>query len=177
MTRLSIGYVGCGMSGRSTSLAAVMRACGVAVEPIVDGWREQHFVLHAGQEIAARVSTKRAHLSYPSEGDPPEAVWEEVDWLCGVDGIVFVVDSHSVLAAANKKQLARLRNDLAARGGSLDAKPIVLQANKRDLPNVEPLERIAEEYGGQVVPSIATRSIGTLEALQTLVELIEQRRA
>lgn len=164
------------MSGRSTSLAAVMRACGAPVARIVDGWAEQHFVLHTGHQITARVSTKRAHLYYPSEGEPPEAVWEEIDWLCGADGIVFVVDSHSVRAEANSAQLAKLRNDLATRGGSLDAKPIVFQANKRDLPNVDPLERIIEEYGGQVVPSIATRSIGTLEALQTLVELIERQR-
>jgi uncharacterized protein len=164
------------MSGRSTSLAAVMRACGVPVARIVDGWAEQHFVLHTGQKIAARVSTKRAHLYYPSEGEPPEAVREEIDWLCSADGIVFVVDSHSVLAEANTAQLAKLRNDLAARGGSLDAKPIVFQANKRDLPNVDPLERIIEEYGHQVVPTIATRSIGTLEALQNLVGLIEHQR-
>jgi hypothetical protein len=178
MTKLLIGYVGFGMSGRSTSVAAVMGACNSPVKtPIADGWTEREIRLSNELTINVRVSVKRGRLYY-APGEAPESVREEIDWLCRADGIIFVIDSQAALAEMNAAQLERLRSDLAARGQDLNDKPIVFQVNKRDLPGALGLDEIAVKYKtnrSRFVSSIATRSIGTVEAVHALIELIGDR--
>jgi hypothetical protein len=60
--------------------------------------------------------------------------------LRGVDGIVFVADSQLDRLDENLKALHGLRRNLARNGQSLDALPMVLQLNKRDLPAVAPVK-------------------------------------
>lgn len=59
--------------------------------------------------------------------------------LRGVDGIVFVADSQLDRLDENLKALHGLRRNLARNGQSLDALPVVLQFNKRDLPSAAPV--------------------------------------
>src|SRR5687768_14453059 len=60
--------------------------------------------------------------------------------LKGVDGIVFVADSQAAMLDANVDSLKNLRENLAEIGLDLDDIPVVLQLNKRDLPNVAEVE-------------------------------------
>lgn len=148
------------MSGRSTSVAAVMRSTGIEVSRITDGWNEQVIPIHGDHTLVARISVKRGRLFYASSGEAPATVQQEIDWLCQADGIAFVVDSQRPCAELNTIQLARLRNDLWVRGVDLDDVPVVFQANKRDLPNPIPMSQIQAEYKTRlscVVESIATR--------------------
>ncbi len=56
--------------------------------------------------------------------------------LRGVDGIVFVADSQPDKMDENIESLMNLEDNLAEYGYAVADVPIVIQYNKRDLPNV-----------------------------------------
>jgi signal recognition particle receptor subunit beta len=60
--------------------------------------------------------------------------------LRGVDGIVFVADSQYEKMGENVEAFKQLQENLAALQLSLDQIPYVLQYNKRDLPEIAPVE-------------------------------------
>ncbi len=60
--------------------------------------------------------------------------------LRGVDGLVFVADSQYDKMEENVKSFANLEENLKTLNLSLNDIPYVLQYNKRDLPNVAPVE-------------------------------------
>jgi signal recognition particle receptor subunit beta len=62
--------------------------------------------------------------------------------LKGVDGIVFVADSQTPMAYANVESLNNLEENLAELGVSLETLPLVLQYNKRDLPDIRSIEEL-----------------------------------
>ena len=64
--------------------------------------------------------------------------------LKGVDGVVFVADSQIERLEANIESLDNLRSNLQEQGYDLDKLPYVIQYNKRDLPNVAPLDELRQ---------------------------------
>ena len=62
--------------------------------------------------------------------------------LRGVDGIVFVADSAPNRLRANAESMRNLRENLAEHGIDVRDVPIVLQVNKRDLPDALPTNMI-----------------------------------
>lgn len=96
--------------------------------------------------------------------------------LQGVDGIVFVADSQHDRMEANITSLRDLRDNLKTqkrRGVSL-----VLQCNKRDLPDVASVEEIAETLGLTRVPiteAVASRGIGVFETLRKVSRMVIAR--
>src|SRR5580658_7100134 len=60
--------------------------------------------------------------------------------LKGVDGIVFVADSQKDRIDANLESVENLRTNLAEQSCSLDKLPYVVQFNKRDVPNILPVD-------------------------------------
>jgi mutual gliding-motility protein MglA len=62
--------------------------------------------------------------------------------LKGADGVVFVVDSQEARLEANIESLENLEQNLAAYGNSLAKIPHIVQYNKRDMPNILPVEEV-----------------------------------
>ena len=62
--------------------------------------------------------------------------------LRGVDGIVFIADSAPHRLRANAESLRNLRENLTGYGLELSELPLVLQFNKRDLPNALPTDML-----------------------------------
>src|SRR5512145_256909 len=62
--------------------------------------------------------------------------------LKGVDGVVFVADSQEERFEANIESLDNLKANLREQGYDFDKIPLVLQYNKRDLPNVTSMEEL-----------------------------------
>jgi len=99
--------------------------------------------------------------------------------LKGVDGVVFVADSQIERMEANIESLEDLRINLAEQGYELDKLPFTIQHNKRDLPNVAPLDEMNKLLNPKSVPSfeaVATIGTGVFETLkdvgkQVLTEL------
>jgi len=95
--------------------------------------------------------------------------------LKGVDGIVFVADSQQAMQDANVESLANLRENLRELGLKLDELPLVVQLNKRDLPNVTPIElmldRLDPDRKYDHTESVAATGIGVFETLKLISKL------
>lgn len=95
--------------------------------------------------------------------------------LRAVDGIVFVCDSQWDKMRENVESYRNMHENLASYGYSLEATPYVIQYNKRDLPNVAPIEYLEYVMNGRGVPSfeaVATQGIGVFESLNTVCRYV-----
>lgn len=95
--------------------------------------------------------------------------------LKGVDGLVFVADSQPAMLEANGESFKNLRDNLAEIGLNLDEIPLVIQLNKRDLPNVLPPETILgtldPEGKYEYTEAIAATGTGVFETLKLISKL------
>jgi signal recognition particle receptor subunit beta len=84
--------------------------------------------------------------------------------LLGADGIAFIADSRVSETDAANAAFANLKQNLREHGLDPDATPMVLQFNKRDLPDVRTSEELAllEEKGRPVFAACALRDEGVL---------------
>jgi mutual gliding-motility protein MglA len=95
--------------------------------------------------------------------------------LRGVDGIIFVADSQVERLEDNIASLKDLKTNLDELGYDFDSLPIVLQWNKRDLPNVMQTQDMQEQLNSQNKPSfeaVATKGEGVFEALKTISKFV-----
>ena len=90
--------------------------------------------------------------------------------LAGSDGVVFVADSQRSSASANAYSWRDMEANLKSNGIDFDAIPKVIQFNKRDLPDVKPLEEIREAWGDiPTFPGVATTGEGVIETFRELL--------
>ena len=95
--------------------------------------------------------------------------------LKGADGIVFVADSQDFALDANLESMQNLEDNLKRQGIRLREMPMVIQYNKRDLPNALPVAEIDSEVNKLRVPhfeSVATTGLGVEETLKGITQLV-----
>ena len=95
--------------------------------------------------------------------------------LKGVDGVVFVADSQMLRAEANIESMDNLRTNLREQGYNLDTLPYVIQYNKRDMPNISPIEELRHLLNTSDVPdfsAVATTGEGVFETLKSVAKLV-----
>jgi len=95
--------------------------------------------------------------------------------LKGVDGIVFVADSQIERMEANIESVENLRVNLQEQGYDLDKIPYSMQYNKRDLPNIAPLEEMNKVLNTRNVPwfeAVATEGIGVFDTLKSVAKQV-----
>jgi len=96
--------------------------------------------------------------------------------LQGADGIIFVADSQRARMDANIASLRDLKENL--RSSRRKGLSLVLQNNKRDLPDILPSEMIRKDLGLERVPcieSVATEGIGVFETLRKASRIVLRR--
>ncbi len=94
--------------------------------------------------------------------------------LQGADGVVFVADSQKQVLEANIESYLSMKSNLKENGIDYRKVPLVFQYNKRDLPNILPVETLNQKLNELNVPyfeSIAIQGKGVLETLFKIVEL------
>jgi len=95
--------------------------------------------------------------------------------LKGVDGVVFVADSQIERMEANIESIENLRVNVAEQGYDLNKTPFIIQYNKRDLPNVVPVEEMRMILNQRSVPdfeAVATKGIGVFDTLKAIAKLV-----
>jgi signal recognition particle receptor subunit beta len=95
--------------------------------------------------------------------------------LKGVDGVVFVADSQIERMEANIESVENLRLNLSEQGYDLDKLPYVIQYNKRDLPNVVPMEEMKKALNPRGVPdyeAVAMDGTGVFDTLKAIAKLV-----
>jgi len=97
--------------------------------------------------------------------------------LRGVDGIVFVADSQEQRMDANVEALDNLMSNLKEHGYDFKKIPYVLQLNKRDLPNILPVDMLTTELRRKneaVVEAVAFQGVGVFETLKEIAKQVLQ---
>ena len=95
--------------------------------------------------------------------------------LRGVDGIVFVADSQEERMDANVEALENLMSNLKEHGYDFNKIPYVLQLNKRDLPNVLPVDTLKKDLVKRSEPifeAVAFQGQGVFETLKEVARQV-----
>lgn len=94
--------------------------------------------------------------------------------LSGADGVMFVADSQRSEARANNEAWRGMMENLKENSVDTDSVPLVIQFNKRDLPNVrtdEEIEQLKQKGKEPIFPAVAIRGEGVVEPLFALLKL------
>jgi len=95
--------------------------------------------------------------------------------LKGVDGVIFVADSQVERMDANVESVENLMTNLKSQGYDLLQIPFVLQLNKRDLPNVVPVDEMKRQLMKKdepVIEAVAAKGTGVFETLKAVAKLV-----
>jgi len=94
--------------------------------------------------------------------------------LQGADAVAFVADSRRSEAEVTRSYWDNMLANLEANGLDPRAIPMVVQLNKRDLPDVRAMDELADLRAGRTpfaVPAVAVRGEGVVETFHALLSL------
>jgi signal recognition particle receptor subunit beta len=97
--------------------------------------------------------------------------------LKGVDGVVFVADSQIERMEANQESLENLRVNLKEQNYDIETIPLVVQYNKRDLPNAAPttdMSRLLNPLRRPEYLASAPTGQGVFDTLKATARLVLQ---
>lgn len=98
--------------------------------------------------------------------------------LQGADGVAFIADSQRAEANANKAAFVNLRQNLVENGLDPARMPLVIQFNKRDMPDVRTdaeVDQMAQKGREPVFKAVALRGQGVIETLVGLFNITWKR--
>jgi len=98
--------------------------------------------------------------------------------LNGVDGIVFIADSSKSKLKENIESFKELQKYLEEMGIDIREIPIVIQYNKRDLPDALPVEELEKHINtikAPYVESVAINGEGVVETINLLKDLMVKK--
>lgn len=169
-----IVYYGPGMSGKTTNLEIVHQRApqpnrGELTSISTDGDRTLFFDFMpldlgtvAGMRTCFQIYTVPGQVYYNSTRKLV---------LQGVDGVVFVADSSAAMVEENLESMRNLEQNLAEYGKNLATIPLIIQYNKRDLPDalpVEELNRLLNPHNAPFFEAIANSGQGVFPTLKAL---------
>ncbi|MGB0333303.1 MAG: GTP-binding protein, partial [Planctomycetota bacterium] len=142
---VKIVYYGPGMSGKTTNLEVVHQRApesnkGDLTSISTDGDRTLFFDFMpldlgtvAGMRTQFQLYTVPGQVYYNSTRKLV---------LQGVDGVIFIADSSASMMEENLESLRNLEENLREYGKDIKTIPMVIQYNKRDLPDALPVEEL-----------------------------------
>jgi len=97
--------------------------------------------------------------------------------LKGADGVIFVADSQRAMLDANIESMVNLHENFLEQGINLADFPMVIQYNKRDLPEILSIEELNAALNPRSVPvyeAVATTGQGVLKTFTAISKLVLQ---
>lgn len=97
--------------------------------------------------------------------------------LKGLDGIIFVVDSQADRLEENIESMKNLEKNLQQQGYNIREVPLVIQYNKRDLPNALPISELRRHlnlHNAEEVEASAFEGKGVLDSFKMVSKNIIQ---
>jgi signal recognition particle receptor subunit beta len=178
---LKIVYYGPALSGKTTNLEYLYRRTkpelrGELISLKTRGDRTLYFDFMQ-LELGAIKGLKPKFNLYTVPGQPCYVASRRLV-LQGADGVVYVADSQLSRLKANIDIMRNLEQNLRSLGVDFLDFPLVLQYNKRDLPNIAPLALLRMQLARDGVPqfqSVATDGIGVIETLKATINLVVSR--
>ena len=108
---------------------------------------------------------------------PGQVLYERtrVAVLNGADGVVFVADSQRSKLAENVRSLQELARNLTQQGKRFLDFPMVMQYNKRDMPDALPLPILEKYLNSMKVPAyeaVASTGVGVFDTLRSISKMV-----
>ncbi len=175
---IKIVYYGPGLGGKTSSLQCIHRAIkpdsrGQLVSLATGTDRTLYFDFLPVKLPKLRGYTIRVQL-YTVPGQVHYNSTRKLV-LANADGVVFVADSQRAREQANVESFDNLVENLKESGLALADVPHLIQLNKRDAPEVMPVEEMSAVLNPHAAPSFetcATTGQGVFEALKSITTLV-----
>jgi signal recognition particle receptor subunit beta len=179
--QLKIVYYGPGLSGKTTNLVSIHRISAPSSRgrlmtldtrddrTLFFDLLPMHFETDSGLTIAIKLFTVPGQVIH-------NATRRLV--LQGADSIAFIADSQVSETAANQDSFLNLKQNLKENGLDIKGMPLVIQFNKRDLPNIRSdaeVDMLAARGKEPVYKAVATKGEGVIETFMGLMELTWER--
>jgi hypothetical protein len=171
---LKIVYCGPGMCGKTTNLQCIHKMLGPQQrgELVSLATKDDRTLFFDFLSIERYISgfKTRFHL-YTVPGQVQYALTRRAV-LMGVDGVVFVVDSQTSKLQDNIESLKDLGEHLRFYKKDLNTFPLVLQYNKRDLPNIIPVDVLNATFNRlNKIPTFESSAVTGMGVAATLNEI------
>jgi len=174
---LKVVYYGPGLGGKTTNLQYIHRSSrpdlrGKLLSLNTETERTLFFDLLPLELGAFKGYRIRLHLCTV----PGQIAYDKTRQLVlrNVDGVVFVVDSQPAALELNFESIRNLEENLLLQGDDLNALPLVIQYNKRDLPHVLPIDELRVELsvppGVPEVEAQAVHGVGVFDTLKLITK-------
>ncbi len=175
--QLKIVYYGPGLSGKTTNLIHIHRICSpcnrgrlMTLETRDDrtlffDLLPIRFETASGLSIAIKLFTVPGQVIH-------NATRKLV--LKGADAVAFIADSQLSETKNNQESFLNLKHNLKESGLNLKQMPLVIQFNKRDLPNIRSdaeLDTMAAKGREPVYKAVALEGKGVVETLLGLIDI------
>jgi len=169
--QVKIVYYGPAMGGKTTNL--------VKVHENVQTAQEKGKLVSLATSLPFSVAIKGFKTKFQLYTVPGQVIYNTTRQLVlrGVDGIVFVADSQYEKMQENVESFSNLEDNLRTLKLNLADIPYVVQYNKRDLPNVAPVEYMEFLLNNRdvQVPSFsatANKCEGVFETLNMITRML-----
>jgi mutual gliding-motility protein MglA len=170
---LKLVYYGPPLSGKTTNL----RALHGRVDALNRGrlmtldTRDDRTLFFDLLPLFFRTGSVSIRLKVYTVPGQPMHEWTRRIVLQRADGVVFVADSSAAQVAANREAWDGLTRHLGAL--RLDHAPVVVQYNKRDLPDRIPIDE-ADRFGDPHRAPIEAQAVSGVGVLETFFALLER---
>jgi hypothetical protein len=174
---IKLVYYGPALSGKTTNLVALHRQAGadargrlMTLETQDDRTLFFDLLPLTFRANDGDVSLRIKLFTVP--GQPIHAATRKLV-LQGADGVALIADSQLSATQRNAESFFDLRQNLKDNGLELGKMPLVIQFNKRDLPEIrsdDELADLAARGKEPVFGAIATRGVGTVETFLGLLQ-------
>ncbi|MCL4181481.1 MAG: gliding-motility protein MglA [Verrucomicrobia bacterium] len=179
--QVKVVYYGPGMGGKTTNLLKVHENIQTAQEKskMVSLATSSDRTLFFDFLPIEAVAIKGFKTKFQLYTVPGQVIYNTTRQLVlrGVDGIVFVADSQYDKMSENVESFANLEENLKTLKLNLTDIPYVVQYNKRDLPNVAPVEYMEFLLNNREVqvpsfPAVASQCDGVFETLNMITRML-----
>jgi signal recognition particle receptor subunit beta len=175
---IKLVYYGPALSGKTTNLVALHARAGSDTRGRLMTLETQDDRTLFFDLLPLTFKSKDGDLSlriklFTVPGQPIHAATRKLV-LQGADGVALIVDSRISETNRNAEAFVDLRNNLKESGIDIRKMPLVIQFNKRDMPDIrsdEELVRLASRGAEPVFRAIATRGVGVVETFVCLLWL------
>jgi signal recognition particle receptor subunit beta len=174
---LKLVYYGPAMSGKTTNLLTLhdqLSLQGRGELMLLDTTEDRtiyfdllpfFYVAPSGMKVKLKVYTVPGQVRH-------DATRKAV--LQRADGVVFVADSQTAGMSINFESFDNLEKNLSMVGLSIEHIPLVIQFNKRDLPDIITEEQIRSAWGPTGLPVLMASALKGWGVLETFKEVLER---
>jgi small GTP-binding protein len=176
VVRFKIVYHGIAMSGKTTNIEQLAKQSGLDMLSF-DTKGERTLVFDF---VTKKLKADSFTLTFSIYTIPGQDIYRDIRRMVmrGVDAVVFVVDSSERRLVENREFIRTLEEDLRLYGKDLEGTPIVIQYNKRDLPDALPLEVLEREVsipGKRSIEAVAIRGEGVSETFELIAAELKEK--